>query len=75
MKHKTYALGDVVRVTQKLNARQTIISYGVVVRLPVPESFEDPEWKAGQCYRVRLSTHSFHDFIELGAFASEMEGR
>lgn len=73
-----FDLGDVVKVTQKLNNAQTIISFGVIVRLPIPAAFE-PEnydgWEAGRCYRVRISTHSFHDFVEVGALAHEMEKR
>ncbi len=71
-----FALGDVVKVTQKLNPAQTVVSFGVVVRLPIEAAFEPghyDSWEAGRCYRVRVSTHDFHDFVELGALEHEMQ--
>ncbi len=71
-----FALGDVVKVTQKLNSAQTIVSFGVVVLQPFdaafwPENYDS--WASGRCYRVRVSTHDFDDFVEIGALEHEMQ--
>lgn len=68
----SFKLGDVVCVNLKLNESQTIVSFGVIVRLPILASLSDPTWGAGHRYRVRVSTRSFSDFIEVGALAHEM---
>ncbi len=50
--------------------------YGTIVQLPHPQAFEEQADGipniAGQCYRVRISTKSFDDFIEMGVLEKDL---
>lgn len=72
---KRFALGDVVRVDAELEccAGKIVTLYGVIVRLPLRKHVGKNEpWYADQYYRVRISTNSFTDFVEVSAKRKEL---
>lgn len=56
-----YELGEVV-CCYPLDDRKC---FGVVVRLPI-EGDHCPPSNSAACYRVRIVTYSFTDFVEIG---------